>query len=77
MGNGNLIEAIKEVQGLNHLSDRQFAIRLKIDPSTWSLIKRGKASVGMKFLNALLREFPELKLTVYKYIAEGDGDGIK
>ena len=67
-----LIATVSHLQALNKLSDRQFALRLKIDPGQWSRIKRELCPPGMKFLNALIREFPEAKLAVYQFIAGDD-----
>ncbi len=66
--NNNLIPQVKMVQELHKLSDRQFSIRLGISPSGFSRIQRGIKPPGMKFLTALMNEFPELKLAVYQYL---------
>ncbi|MCL2678743.1 MAG: bifunctional 3,4-dihydroxy-2-butanone-4-phosphate synthase/GTP cyclohydrolase II [Dehalococcoidia bacterium] len=43
------------------LSDKRFASEiLKIDPSTWSLIKRGKRQPGGIFLRAVRKAFPDI-----------------
>lgn len=64
----NLIIQVKGVQSIHGLSDRQFSLRLNISPSGYSRIQRGIKPPGMKFLTALMNEFPELKLAVYQYL---------
>lgn len=71
----NLITQTIQLQNLYKLSDGQFAERLKISPSLWSRIKSGTRSPGMKFLNALVKEFPEMELTVYEWIKNNGGKG--
>jgi len=63
-----LIEAIKKIQELKGLSGQAFSKSLGVDPSTWSKIKSGKAPPGVKFLRAVSRACPELRLAVYKYM---------
>ena len=60
----NLIEAIKEKQRQNKLSDGALALILGIDRSTWAYIKSGKRKPGMKFLAAVANQFPALKYLV-------------
>ena len=69
-----LLESIRKVQELNNLSDRQLALRLKVDPGTISLLKRRKTKPQVKVLKALVREFPEIKLDVYEYLSEGEDE---
>lgn len=63
-----LIEDIKRYQALNGLSDGKLAKAIGIDPGLWSKIKNGKASPGGKFLRGIMKAFPELRLTVMKYM---------
>jgi len=64
-----LIEQAMKLQAMYQLSDRAFAKRLQVDPSLWSRVKRGIRPPGMKILTAFVREFPDLSLSVYEYIA--------
>jgi len=56
-----VIEAIKEYQEQNRISDGGLIKLLQIDRSTWSLLKRGKRNPGVKFLKAVAREIPQLR----------------
>lgn len=73
MDNNDLINQTSHLQEIHNLTDGQFSERLKISASLWSRIKSGTRSPGMKFLNALVREFPEMKLIVYEWI-ENNGE---
>lgn len=64
-----LVEQAMRLQEMHKLSDRQFARRLGVDPSSWSRVKRGLRPPGMKILRALVKEFPGLELAAYQYIA--------
>lgn len=68
-----LIEEIKKAQSLRGLSDTQMAKEMRVDLSTLSKIKNGKASPGGKFLRALASTYPELRLAVYNYMSGGRG----
>jgi hypothetical protein len=63
-----LIKAIEELKELHKLNDAQFSSSLEIDPSTWSLIKNKGRNPGGKFLRAVMRVYPELKLHVLNYM---------
>lgn len=69
----DLISKVKTLQGINKLSDRQLALRLGVDHSLWSRVKRELKPPGMKLLSALIREFPELRLSVYEFLANNKG----
>lgn len=71
-----VIEMANKLQDINHLSDRKFAKRLGIDATGYSRIKRSLARPGMKFLNALVREFPETSLVVYEAITKGRSEEV-
>lgn len=67
-----LIEAIKQMQELKGLSDQKFSKEIGLDPSWWSRIKNGKAHPGSKFLRAISRVYPELRLAVHDYMKSED-----
>ena len=49
----NFIEAIKQKQRQNELTDTALASLLGIDRSTWSKIKSGTRNPGVKFIRAV------------------------
>ena len=63
-----LIESINKIQQIHQISDRQLAIRLKVDEGTISRVKRELVKPGGKVLSALIREFPEMQLAVMQYM---------
>jgi len=67
-----VIEAIKEYQEQNRISDGGLIKLLQIDRSTWSLLKRGKRSPGVKFLKAVAREIPQLRSIITVEIFNND-----
>jgi len=54
----------------------QLAESLGVHFSTWSKIKHGHRPPGGKFLKALARTYPELRLAVFEYMSSGDGGDI-
>ena len=67
--NNGLIEKVVKIQAENKLSDRQFSEKLGVDPANWSRVKRRIKEPGMKLLTALSREFPQLQLPVFEFMA--------
>ncbi len=65
-----LIVEIKALQERRKLSDRQFAISIGIDPSTWSYIKNGDNQPGVKVLSSIIRVYPELNTVILNYMTE-------
>lgn len=70
-----LLEAIEIVLQKYDLSDRQFCLKLDIEPSTWCRIKAGEIKPSADFLGALTRVYPELDIIVIQYLkGRGQGD---
>ena len=67
-----LLAAIREYQAKHGMSDPAFARRLGIHKSTWCRVKQGQRNPGAKVLRAIAREFPELQLLVFQYMAQGE-----
>lgn len=65
----HLVEAVRQHQRREKLTDIALADLLGINHSTWSRIKSGDRRPGVKFLNAILRLYPELSPLVSQYIA--------
>jgi len=65
----NLIERLKQEQAQKELTEAQFAQRLGVSRALWFLIKRGERKPSLRLLSAVAREFPELQLLVFEYIA--------
>lgn len=66
--NGLIDKAIK-IQAGEKLSDRQFAQKLGVDPANWCRVKNRQKEPGQKLLLALIREFPQLQLPVFAFMA--------
>ena len=73
-----LIEAIEAVLQKYNLSDRQFCLKLDIEPSTWHRVKTDEINPSTKFLSKLSKEFPELDMTIMLFLkanaTEGNND---
>lgn len=67
--NNGLIDKLIKIQTDNNLSDRQLSKMLGVDPANWSRVKRKQKAPGMKLLTALIREFPQLQLPVFEFMA--------
>jgi len=65
----NLIEQIKAKQIELGLSESEFAKKLGISRALWFLIKKGERQPGFKFIQAIIKKFPDLQLAVYQYLA--------
>ena len=63
-----LIEAIEAVLLKYDLSDRQFCLKLDIEPSTWSRVKTGERKPSADFLGCLSSKFPELDYQIASYL---------
>ena len=59
----NLIEAIKQKQRQDGLSDTALALLLGIDRSTWAKIKSGQRNPGMKFLKAVSKKLMPVEIS--------------
>jgi len=68
----NLIEAIKQYQANENLSDTQLGKLLGIDRSTWAYIKSGRRNPGVKFLRAVAHEIPQLASVIHVEIFDSD-----
>lgn len=59
-----LVQRLTELQRELTESDRQFAIRLGVDWSYWSYVRRGKRRAGGKLIEGACQAFPEVRLLV-------------
>lgn len=64
----DFIDCLVRTKDLSGLTDGKFAVKLGVDPSTWSLIKRRRNRPGTRFLQSVVREFPELEDAVSDYL---------
>lgn len=64
-----LVEALRQRQRREKLTDIALAGLLGVNHSTWSRIKSGDRRPGVKVLNAILRLYPEMSPLVSHYIA--------
>ena len=70
-----LIEAIEAVLQKYSLSDRQFCLKLDIEPSTWHRVKTGEINPSAKFLSQLSNRFPELDMTIMLFLKANATEG--
>ena len=54
-----LVEAVREKQARDKISDMKLSRMLGINQSTWSRIKSGGRKPGIKVVKALAKQFPE------------------
>jgi len=52
------------------LSDKDFAKRLGVSRQLWALVKNGKHNPGLKFIQAVMRVYPELTVELMAYLKE-------
>ncbi|HLA27149.1 MAG TPA: hypothetical protein VJZ49_04575 [Syntrophales bacterium] len=55
-----IIEALKEIQKQNCLTDRQMGAKLDIAEKSWSRLKNGRSSPVLKTIRHALRSYPEI-----------------
>ena len=68
-----LLDDLKKAQKDRGLNDAKFAELLGIHFSYWSLVKRGKAPLGIKLLCHVCYRLPELHVRVLDYmVAQGE-----
>lgn len=65
-----LVEALRERQAVLGLTTGEFADRLGISRSMWSLTRRGLRRPGHLLLQGVMRQFPELASLCLVYIRD-------
>ena len=66
-----LIGSIKEAQTQKGWTDGEFSRQLGINQSQWSRIQSGERKMGLRFLRAVARVFPELQWQIADYVIKG------
>lgn len=56
-----LVRRLIELQQELSESDRRFAVRLGIDWSYWSYVRRGERAAGRKLIEGACQAFPEVR----------------
>ena len=69
-----LLDSIKDAQAKKGWTDGQFSKQLRMNQSQWSRIKSGQREMGLRFLRAVARVFPELQWQIADYVVKG-GNG--
>jgi len=64
------IQLIANAQEGRKLNGDEFSALLGVSGGTWLNIKSGQASPGIKFLSAVVAEFPELQADVLLWMRE-------
>ena len=66
-----LLDSIKAAQEQKGWSDGEFSRQLGMSPSAWSRIQAGKREMGLDFIRAVARVFPELQWQLADYAIKG------
>ncbi|MAH45842.1 hypothetical protein CMI37_08425 [Candidatus Pacearchaeota archaeon] len=67
-----LIDSIKANQKARGWNATELSRQLRISPSTWSRILTGERRIGLQFLRAAAKTFPELHWEIANYVLKGD-----
>lgn len=65
-----LIEAVREYQKEEGLTDTGLTQLIGLDRSTWAYIKAGKRNPGVKFLRAISLKLPQFRALIYEEITD-------
>lgn len=63
----DLVARLIDIQRSLGASDKEFASRMGLNDSTWTLIRLGKRNMGSKTLRGVRQAFPELKELIFEY----------
>jgi len=64
-----LVEALKQIQGREKLTDKQIAEKLCIHEKSWNRIKNGRSTgVSMDFIRNAVHSYPELGKPVLDWV---------
>ena len=58
----NPIDAMKDQQRREHLTDEQFTVLLGVHRTTWAKVKSGQRKPGLKLLSSFDRHFPHVNI---------------
>ena len=67
-----LVEVLIGKQRLERINNSAMAEKLGVALATWSRIRKGQRQPGVKFLNSVLRTYPDMGQVVREYIATRD-----
>ena len=65
-----IIKKLQRIRSKGRVSDRAFATQLGVTNAAWSRIQSGKRQIGLKFLSAVVRNYPRLRRIAMKYLTE-------
>lgn len=71
-----LLKAIKDLMEIKGLNDSQFALSIGLDPGGWSRKKRGLTKFTKEDLDAIVSNYPELKVPVWQSIGARESGGV-
>lgn len=69
---GKLIQELTKKQDEGKITDSAFARKLSISRQMWHYIRQGERQPGLKFLKAIIREYPEFQLLVFQIMAQSN-----
>lgn len=64
-----VVSELQQKQRELAMTDIDFAQKLAVSRQLWAAIKKGHRQPGLKFLRAVIREFPDLQLDVFNLMA--------
>lgn len=65
-----LVAEVLEYQRAEGLTDQAIADRLRIDRTTWLMLRQGQRNPGMKFLRGVYNAFPDEREGVMHFLAD-------
>ena len=68
----DIVDSIKEAQAKRGWTDGELSRQIGMDGSEWSRIKSRQRTMGLRFIRAIARVFPELQVKLMQYVFEGD-----
>ncbi len=67
-----VIEALKQIQEREKLTDRQMGERLKIHEKSWSRLKNGRSNMNLETIHKAVQAWPELNKAAVDWLNSKD-----
>jgi hypothetical protein len=63
-----IVSSLRDIQRAAHESDEQFAARLSIARTTWTLVRSGQRRPGRRVLGGARAAFPQLERQIVDFL---------